>query len=117
MLDLIADGGLSKGHGKSLLSLANAEQREQFARRAAKEGWSVRELERAIVRAQKSRATADEARTAAVEALNARATSDVEFPVTVRALGEGFALRVVAADVETAERVLSLLGAPVPPSE
>ena len=47
---------------------------------------------------------------ATVKALNTRATNDVEFPVTVRALGDGFALRIVAADVETAERVLSLLG-------
>ncbi len=109
VLDLLGDGALSKGHGKSLLAVSDAEQRVQFAVRAAKYNWSVRELERAIAAAQSSQGAIDETREATLKALNSRATTNSEFHVTVRALGEGFAIRVVAADVEVVERVLALL--------
>src|SRR3954466_15410435 len=48
VLDLIAEGRLSKGHGKSLLALPHAAERGRLARRAVDAGWSVRQLERAI---------------------------------------------------------------------
>src|SRR4051794_37754321 len=46
VLDLVADGRLSKGHGKSLLALADFTRRSDVAGRAAEHGWSVRQLER-----------------------------------------------------------------------
>jgi ParB family transcriptional regulator, chromosome partitioning protein len=46
ILTMLAAGELSMGHGRSLLSITNIAVRRALADRAAKEGWSVRELER-----------------------------------------------------------------------
>lgn len=46
ILDLVAAGGLSMGHARALLVITNTRRRRLFALRAAKEAWSVRELER-----------------------------------------------------------------------
>lgn len=42
----LAEGALTMGHAKALLSLKNGEEMESLARSAAAEGWSVRETER-----------------------------------------------------------------------
>lgn len=44
---LIAEGKLSAGHGKALLSVGDLRRVEPLAARAAQEGWSVRRLEMA----------------------------------------------------------------------
>jgi ParB family transcriptional regulator, chromosome partitioning protein len=46
VLDLLESGELSEGHGRAVLQLRGAEARTRLARRAAAEGWSVRETER-----------------------------------------------------------------------
>lgn len=117
VLDLIGDGDLSKGHGKSLLAVSDPDERVQLALRAVRHNWSVRELERAIAAAHSSHGAADETRDTTLKALNSRAASNREFPVTVRALGEGFAVRVVVADVEVVDRVLALLAPKSRPPE
>ncbi|GAB4385662.1 MAG: ParB/RepB/Spo0J family partition protein [Phycisphaerales bacterium] len=43
--DLITSGQLTAGHGKALLAISDTAQRLRTARKAAKEGWSVRKLE------------------------------------------------------------------------
>ncbi len=48
VLDLLDGGRLTKGHGKVLLSEADHGRRRDLAQRAAADGWSVRELERAV---------------------------------------------------------------------
>ena len=45
--DLIVGGKLSSGHGKVLLSLGAHEKQRKFAARSLKEGWNVRQLQRA----------------------------------------------------------------------
>ena len=45
-LDLLEKGELSEGHGRAILQVADQEKRKRLAKRAAKEGWSVRETER-----------------------------------------------------------------------
>jgi len=45
-LELLARGELSEGHGRAILQVGDQEKRKQLAKRAAKEGWSVRETER-----------------------------------------------------------------------
>jgi ParB family chromosome partitioning protein len=47
---LLARGQLSAGHAKVLLQLESAKEREQLAHRVAREGISVRELERMVAR-------------------------------------------------------------------
>jgi len=49
--ELIASGALSVGHAKALLGLAIPEEQTALARRAVREGLSVRELERIVARA------------------------------------------------------------------
>jgi ParB family chromosome partitioning protein len=46
VLDLLAAGELSEGHGRALLAVEGQDERRRIARDAAREGWSVRELER-----------------------------------------------------------------------
>jgi ParB family transcriptional regulator, chromosome partitioning protein len=45
-LALLESGELSEGHGRAILQAKGATNRTQLARRAAAEGWSVRETER-----------------------------------------------------------------------
>jgi len=44
-LALVADGTLTEGHGRALLLAGEHDERRRLARRAAEEGWSVRETE------------------------------------------------------------------------
>jgi ParB family transcriptional regulator, chromosome partitioning protein len=45
VLDLLATGQLSEGHGRALLTAADHGDRRRLARRAVAEGWSVRDTE------------------------------------------------------------------------
>lgn len=45
---LLADGQLSAGHARALLGTPDRARQEELARAAVTEGWSVREVERAI---------------------------------------------------------------------
>ena len=55
-LELIADGGLSEGHGRAILGVAGHDDRRLLARRAAAEGWSVRQTEAAVRAASQPKA-------------------------------------------------------------
>ncbi len=46
--DLLASGGLDGGHGRALLALERAEDQASLGRQAARQGWSVREVERRV---------------------------------------------------------------------
>lgn len=46
VLELLANGSLSEGHGRALLMARDQTVRLRLGRKAAKEGWSVRETER-----------------------------------------------------------------------
>ena len=45
---MLKDGTLSAGHGKMLAGLDDPEKAEKLAQKAAKEGWSVRQMEEAV---------------------------------------------------------------------
>jgi ParB family chromosome partitioning protein len=45
-LELLERGDLSEGHGRAILQVSDQEKRKRLGKRAAKEGWSVRETER-----------------------------------------------------------------------
>jgi ParB family chromosome partitioning protein len=49
---LLEDGSLSQGHARALLALDDDVRAAELARRAASEGWSVREVERKIGQTQ-----------------------------------------------------------------
>ena len=110
ILDLLADGRLSKGHGKVLLSVTDPGSRCALGARAVADGWSVRQLERAAASlgdAPPGPATAAR-ETEALETLR-RQASRTGLPVQVRPRGDGFAISVITTDRETAELVLSRL--------
>jgi ParB family chromosome partitioning protein len=46
VLDLLAAGELSEGHGRAILAVKGQEERRRIARAAVAGGWSVRETER-----------------------------------------------------------------------
>jgi ParB family transcriptional regulator, chromosome partitioning protein len=46
VLDLLADGELSEGHGRAILRVRGNDARRALAREAVARGWSVRETER-----------------------------------------------------------------------
>ena len=48
VLDLLAAGELSEGHGRALLGAEGQDQRRRLAREAVRGGWSVRETERRV---------------------------------------------------------------------
>ena len=113
VLDLIADGRLSKGHGKSLLARPGRRRDAASSRDApSSSGWSVRQLERAIAASARhagpAARTADD-RSALARSLTERAASSVDVPVDVRPRAGGFTIRLVAADLATAENVLERL--------
>jgi ParB family chromosome partitioning protein len=93
-LDMVAAGDLTEGHGRALLMARDHTVRRDLARRAAADGWSVRETERqareandeVAPRRQKARGvTADlaEALAAASDTLSAA----IGYEVRVRARG------------------------------
>ncbi len=47
---LVEEGTLSQGHARALLTLDDPVQAGELVRRAAKEGWSVREVERRVAK-------------------------------------------------------------------
>jgi ParB family transcriptional regulator, chromosome partitioning protein len=44
----VSDGTISAGHARALLGIADADRQEAMALRAAQQGWSVRETEKAV---------------------------------------------------------------------
>ena len=54
-IELIDGGGLTKGHGKALLTESDHHRRRLLATRAAQEGWSIRVLEAEIARGPNAR--------------------------------------------------------------
>ena len=102
-LDLLDRGELSAGHGRALLTATDHGARRRLARSAAKEGWSVRELE-AQARAANEKAPAPARRRAEVhpDQLEACATIGGAFSATLGAevrviVGRGGGYRVEMA--------------------
>ena len=60
---LVEDGSLSAGHARALLAVDDALRAAELGQQAAKEGWSVREIERRVAgtskKKRKRRATSD----------------------------------------------------------
>jgi ParB family transcriptional regulator, chromosome partitioning protein len=85
-LELLETGELSEGHGRAILQAKGAKARAELARRAAAEGWSVRETER------RAKGQTETAATVVLhpdqEAALSRAEEELE-----RALGTGIRVR------------------------
>jgi len=57
--DLLEEGKLSAGHGRALLAIADSKARLELARRIARSGMTVRQVERLAARGPKTRAALD----------------------------------------------------------
>lgn len=82
---LLESGELAQGHARALLTVEDPVQAADLARRAAKEGWSVREVERRASGAtQKRRAKAPRAKDPVVRALEEALQDHLQTRVEVR---------------------------------
>jgi ParB family transcriptional regulator, chromosome partitioning protein len=120
VLELLAEGRLSEGHGRALLTAADHADRRRLARTAVEEGWSVRQTEehaRATGKAEPSgsrrrrgpRAHPDQVETA--EHLQEALGRALGAEVRVAPRGQGFAVTVMVESLFAAESLAERLGA------
>lgn len=108
-IELIDNGRLTKGHGKSLLTEPDHDRRRQLAHRAADSSWSVRELEAEISRAAKQhpvRAAAHPDHFAAAAVLEDTISRALGVAVEARPHRRGFQLLL---DQPAGDRLVQLL--------
>jgi ParB family chromosome partitioning protein len=117
VLDLLAAGHLTEGHGRAILTAPDHADRRRLARAAAQEGWSVRQTE-ARARAAAGRASSNghtpdphpdqlESASRLADALGRTLGTDVK--VTPR--GDGYRVQVDLADPAAAEALAERLRA------
>jgi ParB family transcriptional regulator, chromosome partitioning protein len=120
VLELLAAGHLTEGHGRALLTAADHDARRRLARSAVQEGWSVRQTEARAREASRSpRAGSRRSRAAAphpdqVEA--ARRLGDalgraLGTDVKVAPRGDGYRVTVDLEDPAAAELLAERIGA------
>jgi ParB family transcriptional regulator, chromosome partitioning protein len=120
VLDLIAAGHLTEGHGRALLTASEHETRRRLARSAVQEGWSVRQTEARAREADHPRSRPPRATTSAaphadqVEA--ARRLGDalgraLGTEVRVAPRGAGYRVVVDLSDRAAADALATRLGA------
>jgi ParB family chromosome partitioning protein len=118
VLDLLAAGHLTEGHGRALLTASDHDARRRLARAAVQEGWTVRQTEArardAGRRTTARAATASRPHPDQVEA--ARRLGDalgraLGADVRVAPRGEGYRVVVDLADPGAAEALAARLGA------
>jgi ParB family chromosome partitioning protein len=118
VLELLADGHLTEGHGRALLTASDHDARRRLGRTAAKEGWSVRQTETRARAAGRRRTAASngagephpdhaEAARRLADALGRVLGADVR----VAPRGTGFRVVLDFADPGAAEALATRLGA------
>lgn len=112
---LVEDGSLSQGHARALLTLDDPVRAAELARKAVREGWSVRDMERKAAAAKPSRSKAaarrDPVTVAFESALQDHLATRVELKATRGGKGT---IRIHFADPDDFERVFELItGRPV----
>jgi ParB family transcriptional regulator, chromosome partitioning protein len=121
VLELMAAGHLTEGHGRALLTAADHDVRRRLARSAVQEGWSVRQTEaRAREAGRRGGAAGRSGRSAAEphpdQAEAARRLGDalsrtLGSDVTVTPRGDGYRVVLDFADPGAAEALAQRLGA------
>jgi ParB family chromosome partitioning protein len=97
VLDLLAHGHLSEGHGRALLTASDHDARRRLARSAVQEGWSVRQTEARARNADPGRRSAGRA------GANGAADHHPDQVEAARSLADALG-RVLGADVRVAPR-------------
>src|SRR4051812_21230838 len=121
VLDLLAAGHLTEGHGRALLTASDHDERRRLARTAVQEGWSVRQTEaRARDAGRRAGATARAGRKAAephpdqaeaARRLGAALSRTLGGDVSVPPRGDGYRVVLDFADPGAAEALARRLGA------
>jgi ParB family chromosome partitioning protein len=121
VLDLLAAGHLTEGHGRALLTASDHDERRRLARTAVQEGWSVRQTEaRARDAGRRAGATARAGRKAtephpdqaeAARRLGDALSRTLGSDVTVTPRGDGYRVVLDFADPGAAEALAQRLGA------
>jgi ParB family chromosome partitioning protein len=117
VIDLLAAGHLSEGHGRAILTAADHDVRRRLARQAVQEGWSVRQTEaraREAGRGTRRSGRAAEPHPDQVEAarrLGEALSRTLGGDVTVTPRGAGYRVVLDFADPGAAEALADRLGA------
>src|SRR4051812_43570487 len=121
VLELLAVGDLTEGHGRALLTASDHDLRRRLARTAVQEGWSVRQTEaRARDAGRRAGATARAGRKAAephpdqaeaARRLGAALSRTLGGDVSVPPRGDGYRVVLDFADPGAAEALARRLGA------
>jgi ParB family chromosome partitioning protein len=106
VLELLEGRKLSEGHGRALLGLEDHDARRRYARRAAEEGWSVRETEKRVKLAGQPKAATKKA-VSAEETASLRDVADhfeasLGQEVKVRSRGAEIAVEIRFQDLDEA---------------
>jgi ParB family chromosome partitioning protein len=115
VLKLLAKGDLTEGHGRAILQLSDQDARTKLAKRAAKEGWSVRDTElhtngsRKKRRSTKGGRISSEERAAMGEAEDALGEA-LGHDVRVRRAGDGVKAELRFDDIGELESLARRLG-------
>lgn len=109
---LVADGSLSMGHARALLGVTDPVRAAELARRAAREGWSVRDVEKRVRDRGRAERRATKTRTAdpVVRALEEALQETLATRVSIRrgAKGKG-TVEIAFLGSEDFERVFEIL--------
>jgi ParB family transcriptional regulator, chromosome partitioning protein len=119
VLDLLAAGHLSEGHGRALLTASDHETRRRLARSAVQEGWSVRQTEararengrRAAPRAARGAGAPHPDQLEAARRLGDALGRALGADVQVAPRGDGYRVVLELADPGAAEALAERLGA------
>ncbi len=107
---LLEEGALTQGHARALLTLDDNVLAADLARRAAKEGWSVREVERRARKKRSGTARKSASRDPVVEALEGALRDRFQTRVTVkRGRGGRGVVEVQYHSDEDFERIFELM--------
>jgi ParB family chromosome partitioning protein len=114
VLDLVESGQLSAGHAKAITNIEDKQSLINISLRAAKEGWSVRQIEAAAAQAKagKGPGAAKRETRPAVRDLEERLTNALATPVTIQEGRRRHTGRIVIQfrALEDFERIVAKLG-------
>jgi ParB family chromosome partitioning protein len=114
-LELLESGELSEGHGRAILSLRGNDARRRLAREAAAKGWSVRETERRVKRADQPRRRplrlVGPEEDAAMVAAADRLEEALGHEVRIRPKGDDLAIEIRLDDLDEVEELTRRIAA------
>ncbi len=103
---LVEEGSLTQGHARALLSLEDPVRAGDLARKAVKEGWSVREVERRVAGAAGRKKKKAKPKDPVVAALEKALASHFQTRVTIKEKkGQKGTIEVEYHDAQDFERI------------